>query len=293
MRGLLARRQPAFRLPSVCPLRLCFKRCSNVPDSLPASALVCLRTSPNNSARMPGLRTTGLYRSDAPVVDPLSRLSDSAIPTEREPVFSGLIRTDDALRAAAVDGPAGCCAFLGDAGIGKSTLAASFVRRGWSLVCDDYLQFSLSQDEITIVSGFGGLRLWPDSIAAAFNDGSQLQSMQDGGKKRVQVTGLDPIYPVRLSRIYLLTPPGKTVDTRIKIDDAPAGEALVELVRHAFSLDVCDQQILQRQFRSLQRLVECVPICRLTYPRDLSHLQAVAGAITDDLRSGRRRVVRE
>lgn len=235
---------------------------------------------------MPGLKTTELYRSAAAVVDPLSHLSDSAIPTEREPVSSGLIRTYDALRAAAVDGPAGCCAFLGDAGIGKSTLAAAFVRRGWSLVCDDFLQFDLCQDEIHIVSGYGSLRLWPDSIAAAFNDGSQLQSLQDGRKKRVQVTGLDPIYPVRLSRIYLLTPPGKTVDTQIKIDAAPAGQALVELVRHAFSPDVCNHQMLKRQFRRLQRLVQCVPICRLTYPRNLSHLQAVAGAITDDLRTG-------
>ncbi len=199
---------------------------------------------------------------------------------------SGLIRTDDALRAAAVDGPAGCCAFLGDAGIGKSTLAAAFVRRGWSLVCDDYLQFGLSQDEITIVSGHGNLRLWPDSIAAAFNDGRPLQSVQDCRKKRVQVTGMDPIYPVRLSRVYLLTSPEKTLDTRIEIDAAPAGEALVELVRHAFCLDVCDRQMLERQFSRLQRLVEYVPICRLTYPRDFAHLQAVAVAITDDLRSG-------
>jgi hypothetical protein len=44
--------------------------------------------------------------------------------------------------------------------------------------------------------------------------------------------------------------------------------------------------MLERQFSRLQRLVECVPICRLTYPRDFSHLEAVAGAITDDLRSG-------
>jgi hypothetical protein len=192
----------------------------------------------------------------------------------------------DGLRASAVHGPAGCCAFLGDAGMGKSTLAAAFVRRGWSLVCDDYLQFGLCEDEITIVSGHGSLRLWPDSIAAAFNDGNQLQSLQDGRKKRVQVTGLDPIYPVRLSRIYLLTPSGKTVDTRIKIGAAPSSQALVELVRHAFSLDVCDRQMLERQFCRLQRLVECVPICRLTYPRNLSYLQAVASAIIDDLRTG-------
>jgi hypothetical protein len=192
----------------------------------------------------------------------------------------------DALHATAVDGPDGCCAFLGDAGFGKSTLAAAFVRRAWTLVCDDCLQFQPREDGIGVVPGYGGLRLWPDSIEAAFNDGSFLRSVQDGRKKRVQVAGMDPMHPVRLNRVYLLNRSEETDDTRIRIQAAPAREAFIELVRHAFRLDVGDRKMLARQFRSLQRLVEHVPICRLTYPRDFAHLQAVAGAIADDLRSG-------
>jgi hypothetical protein len=192
----------------------------------------------------------------------------------------------DALHATAVDGPDGCCAFLGNAGIGKSTLAAAFVRRGWTLVCDDCLHFDPCEDGINVVPGYGGLRLWPDSIESAFNDGSFLRSVHDGRKKRVQVAGMDPMHPVKLSRVYLLTRSQETGDTRIRIQAAPAREAFIELVRHAFRLDVGDRKMLTRQFRSLQRLVEHVPICRLTYPRDFAHLQAVAGAIADDLRSG-------
>jgi hypothetical protein len=185
-----------------------------------------------------------------------------------------------------VDGPDGCCAFLGNAGFGKSTLAAAFVRRGWTLVCDDCLHVDPGEDGINVVPGYGGLRLWPDSIEAAFNDGSRLRTVQDGRKRRVQVAGMDPMHPVKLSRVYLLTRSEETGDTRIRIQVAPAREAFIELVRHAFRLDVGDRKMLARQFRSLQRLVEHVPICRLTYPRDFAHLQAVAGAIADDLRSG-------
>jgi hypothetical protein len=220
--------------------------------------------------------------------------SDAPVPAETmrhlflDAVFPLILNLQghDALHATAVDGPEGCCAFLGNAGIGKSTLAAAFVRRGWTLVCDDCLHFDPGEDGINVVPGYGGLRLWPDSIEAAFNDGGFLRSVHDGRKKRVQVAGMDPMHPVKLSRVYLLTRSEETGDTRIRIQAAPAREAFVELVRHAFRLDVGDRKMLARQFRSLQRLVEHVPICRLTYPRDFTHLQAVAGAIADDLRSG-------
>lgn len=196
------------------------------------------------------------------------------------------LKGHDALHATAVAGPDGCCAFLGDAGIGKSTLAAVLVHRGWTLVCDDCLHFDPREDGIIVVPGDGNLQLWPDSIEAAFNDGSRLRSVQDGRKKRVQVSDMEPVHPVSLSRAYLLTRPDHSEDTRIRIDVAPDREALMELVRYAVRLDIGDRQLLLRRFRHLQRVVECVPICRLTYPRNLAHLQVVAAAIADDLRSG-------
>jgi len=218
---------------------------------------------------------------------------DAPVPTETlrhlflDAVFPLILnlKGHDALHATAVDGPDGCCAFLGHSGIGKSTLAAALVRRGWQLVCDDCLHFDSGTDRVTVVPGYGGLRLWPDSIEAAFNDGSLLRTMQDRQKRRVQVAGMSPASPVRLPRLYLVTSARGTDDSRIRIEGVPPRNAFMELVRHAFRLDLGDRSMLARQFRSLQRLVECVPICRLIYPREFEHLQAVAAAVADDLRS--------
>src|SRR5262249_36185278 len=43
----------------------------------------------------------------------------------------------DVLHATAVDTPGGVCAFIGPAGAGKSTLAASFAAMGYPIFCDD------------------------------------------------------------------------------------------------------------------------------------------------------------
>jgi hypothetical protein len=220
--------------------------------------------------------------------------SDAPVPAETlrhlflDAVFPLILnlKGHDALHATAVDGPDGCCAFLGNSGVGKSTLAAAFVRRGWQLVCDDCLHFDVGKEGVTVVPGYGGLRLWPDSIEAAFNNGSLLRTVQDRRKRRVQVSGMSPTLPVRLRRMYVVTGTQASDDTRIRIDAVSPRDAFIELVRHAFRLDVGDRTMLARQFRSLQRLVESVSICRLIYPRNFDHLQPVAGVISDDLKNG-------
>jgi hypothetical protein len=159
------------------------------------------------------------------------------------------------------------------------------VRRGWTLVCDDYLEFDPQQEGITIIPGSRDLWLWPDSIAAAFNDGVRLQSVQDGRKKRVQLAGMEPVHPIRLGCVYLLTPPEHTSDARIRIDAAPASEAFYEVVRQAFRLDEADRKLLAHQFGYVKWLVESLPIWRLSYPRDFTIVQAVAGAVNDHLQS--------
>ena len=154
------------------------------------------------------------------------------------------------------------------------------------LVCDDLLEFDSERETIHIVPGCGDIQLWPDSIEAAFNDGGVLRSVQDGRKRRVQVAGMDSVQPVELNCVYLLTRPQHESDMRIRIEEVPASEAFVHLVRNAVRLESADRHWSLHQLRHLQRLVETVSICRLIYPRDFGYLQAVAGAISDNLRSG-------
>jgi hypothetical protein len=55
----------------------------------------------------------------------------------------------ESLHATAVAAPAGAIAFLGDAGTGKSTLAASFQLTGFESFCDDCLVLRAERSRIT------------------------------------------------------------------------------------------------------------------------------------------------
>jgi hypothetical protein len=283
---------------------VCAVRLANAPPrSVPSATSLARKRLPNGhgwlitakSSRGYILRfqdlVTFLVSKDG---DQVECHTDAPVPAETlrhlfiDAVFPHILnlKGHDALHATAVNGPAGCCAFLGNSGIGKSTLAAALVRRGWQLVCDDCLHFDVVADGVTVVPGYAGLRLWPDSIEAAFNNGSLLRTVQDRRKKRVEVAGMSSMCPVTLRRVYLVSGPLESDDTRIRIEAVSPRDAFIELVRHAFRLDIGDRTMLARQFQRLQRLVERVSICRLIYPRNFDHLQLVAAAIADDLKNG-------
>jgi len=65
--------------------------------------------------------------------------------------------------AIAIDGKA--YAIVGDSGAGKSTLASAFMERGYSLLSDDVIAVSLSQDGTPYVTpSYPQQKLWQDSL---------------------------------------------------------------------------------------------------------------------------------
>jgi hypothetical protein len=64
--------------------------------------------------------------------------------------------------------------FLGEAGRGKSTLAAAFARRGYRILTDDCLHLSPSAGGYRVRPWSSGIRLWQDSIEAVW--GAQVRS---------------------------------------------------------------------------------------------------------------------
>jgi ABC-type multidrug transport system fused ATPase/permease subunit len=61
-------------------------------------------------------------------------------------------------------------AFLGNSGFGKSTLASSFHRNGAQLISDDSILLRPGDDGVTVIGGFPGIRLFPDSMHAVLNE---------------------------------------------------------------------------------------------------------------------------
>ena len=71
------------------------------------------------------------------------------------------------IHACSVEVDGGAIAFAGASGMGKSTLAATFHRRGFRLLADDVTPVELSDGAIRFLPGLRRIRLWGDSMQAA------------------------------------------------------------------------------------------------------------------------------
>ncbi|NOT56172.1 MAG: hypothetical protein HOP18_16350 [Deltaproteobacteria bacterium] len=200
------------------------------------------------------------------------------------------LRGQDALHATAVATPHGVCAFTGETGTGKSTLAASFAQAGYLVVSDDCLVIEERDGRLLAVPAYPGVRLWDDSRAALVSADEVLSPMAHyTDKHRIVWPAHASAFPTQalpLHRIYLLTrETGETSFTECvpRIDPCSLRQAFMALLEQTFRLDVTDSAMLVRQMHWLERLVSFVPVRRLVFPTALSALPAVREAILNDL----------
>jgi hypothetical protein len=183
------------------------------------------------------------------------------------------------LHASAVEIGNVAVAFLGVSGRGKSTLAASFSTSGYRFLTDDGLQLEKGENGYVIQPSHPSIRLWDDSRQALIPDTPHAAPPVDyTPKARVladnEVAFCDVARP--LPCIYFLGD-GK-VDT---VTIAPIGgrDAMVELVRHSFLLDIKEREMLRHHFGELAELAKKPMFFRLDYPRQYEMLPQVRDAV--------------
>ena len=189
------------------------------------------------------------------------------------------------LHASACATPHGVMAFMGMTGAGKSTLAASFGQRGFAVLTDDCLLIEQQGRVATTVPSYPGLRLWPESVEALFEQEPVLQPLAHFTDKKRVIFDQDPFdSPLSVSAIYVLTQPDIMPDASdVTIFPMATSEALLETVRHTFQLDITDRERLGQSFKRHERLAISVPFFRLNFPREHAFLPAVNTAILDHL----------
>ncbi len=193
----------------------------------------------------------------------------------------------ESLHATAVAAPAGAVAFIGDAGTGKSTLAASFHLSGLESFCDDCLVLRDEGGRIMATPAYPGVRLWDDSFKALMSESERgLPVAQYTSKTRLlgDASGFRADR-LPLARIYLLQRPAGNDAAAVTpaIARVSPAEAFPMLVGASFPLDLTDYAMLTRHFRFIIRVAATVPIRRLTIPNDFSALPAVRAAVIADL----------
>jgi hypothetical protein len=183
-------------------------------------------------------------------------------------------------------------AFLGDAGWGKSTLAAAFRRRESTPVADDCLLLRCRADRVRGIPAYPGLRLWPDAALATLPAGAGYSRLgQCRGKHRLKPRVPAPgaaTRAVELACLFLLTEPaGAAPDGRISLRPVEGADALVALIARLFTLDVRDGGRASANLTGCGEVINTgLPVVRLDYPRVHELLPGVCRAVTAWLDGG-------
>lgn len=189
----------------------------------------------------------------------------------------------EVLHGSAVALPRGVVALCADRETGKSTIAYALQRRGHAVVADDSVVLSLPASQESAgangdsdPSSSSRVRVHPlpfalrlrAPTAAHFALPERKAATVDGD------TPYQPAHALTLVAIVLLSRDDqRTQDVRLARLDANQAFSSVLAQSHAFTLVHGDRK--RTMMRSYLRLVDRVPVYRLSYPTGLEHLQAI------------------
>jgi hypothetical protein len=177
-------------------------------------------------------------------------------------------------------------AFLGNSGFGKSTLVSSFHRNGAQLINDDCILLKWGDDGVTAIGGLAGIRLFPDSVNAVFNEATGFTNYTPYTDKQqlflMEHSEGKPAEPRVLDAMFLLNDPSLPTNDRIRIEPVSGSEAMMAMIHSAFSLDPSDKKMITGNFQKVGMAINDRLDCySLHYPRTHERLPDVRAAIIE------------
>ena len=187
--------------------------------------------------------------------------------------------------AVAIDGQA--VALAGSPGAGKSTTAAAFAQRGFSVITDDVLALMEDGRDFQVQPGYPRLNLWSDSVGALFGSDEALPRITPGWDKRYLALGDNGFgfasRPLPLGAVYLLGAREAALEVPV-IDYLSGSNALAEFVTNTYVNYLLDRDMRSREFDVLTRLVVKIPVRRVRAPADYSAVFDLSEVIANDAR---------
>jgi hypothetical protein len=218
---------------------------------------------------------------------PASSTLDDAVTYLLGPVCAFLLRLRGltCLHASAVAVGDGAVAFVGPPGAGKSTLAATFARRGHRVMSDDVVAIG-DADELSVEPGPVRLRLWPESVRALYGTPDALPALTPTWDKRyLDVSTAGCQYQHRrlpLIAVYVLGERSAHA-TLPRIERLSPAAALLALVANTQASHLADAVMRAREFRVLARIVETLPVSRVIAHDQLGRLGVLYETILADV----------
>ena len=183
------------------------------------------------------------------------------------------------LHASAVEVGGEGIVFVGESGRGKSTLAASFATGGHRFLTDDGLVIEATRTGYQVLPSHPSIRLWEDSQKALVHPAARVAEPVQFTSKTRFLAGDEMAFcnePRPLRCVYFL---GDGASPHVEFAPMSASDAMIELVKHSFLLDIQARELMASHFDQLARLAGQRIYYRLDYPRRFDELSEVRGAI--------------
>ncbi|HSK83236.1 MAG TPA: hypothetical protein VK902_07490 [Rubrobacter sp.] len=171
-------------------------------------------------------------------------------------------------------------AFVGEKGMGKSTLAAALCARGHRLVADDITAVWFDERDRPITyPGYPQLKLWPQAAAFLGHPPGSLPRLEPGLEKRARrMTTAFSTAAIPLKCIYILDE-----GEDIEIESVLPQEALLELIQHSYGRKLLQTVRTSSHFVQCTSVVRSVPVRSLRRPYRLGTLPELTRKVEEDL----------
>ncbi len=185
--------------------------------------------------------------------------------------------------AVAIDGKAAL--FLGDCGLGKSTLAAAFLRAGYRLLSDDLLVLHKPHAALLAYPGSPRIKLFPGMAREFLGKAVAGVPMNPYTHKMIvplkEWQVCTDALPV--GAVYSLALASEVRGAEVRVSAMSQRQAFLTLLASTFNRTVLDSTRLRRQFEATRALANTLSVKKLSYPRSLDCLPAVLELVVSDL----------
>jgi hypothetical protein len=178
-------------------------------------------------------------------------------------------------------------ALVGPAGAGKSTTAAAFAERGYTILAEDVVTLDDRESRFLVHPAYPCIRLWPAAVKALYGEYSDLPRLTPTWEKRyLDLTGYRSGFqtePLPLAAIYLLGERREEASAPA-IRELSQSEALISLIANTYATYLMDKKMRAREFELLGRVIRGVPLRKVVPHTNPAHLEKLCELITQDAR---------
>lgn len=196
--------------------------------------------------------------------------------------FVMLLRGVVCLHASAVAIGNEAIALVGPAGSGKSTTAAAFAERGYSVLAEDVVTIDDLFDRFLVRPGYPCIRLWPAAVKALYGSEDRLPKLTPNWDKcYLDLTEQFQGEPLPLAAIYQLGE--RRHDARAPfVEMLDRAEGLMSLIANTYATKLMDKQMRAREFELLTRVVSHIPVRRVTPHAEAGQISKLCDTILND-----------